>query len=125
MTHPHTEQARRGKRFHDLINEVMPHIEEIHVATLKQWQTEGKAMTVIDTREPQEMAQGMIDGALPIPRGVLELQLDQAAPNQDEPLVLYCGGGYRSALAAHTAQIMGYEKVVSLAGGYKAWMMSQ
>lgn len=114
-----TTQTLRGQRFQDLVAEVKPHIQEIDNTTLKQWLAEDKQFILIDTREPQETAQGVIGDSLTIPRGVLELQIDSVVPDQDDTVVLYCGGGNRSALAAHMIQKMGYENVYSLAGGYK------
>ncbi len=76
---------------------------------------------VLDVREPDEHAQGHLPGALWIPRGLLELRIEQAAPDRARPLIVYCAGGTRSALAAHALQQLGYQRVSSLAGGFTAW----
>jgi rhodanese-related sulfurtransferase len=82
----------------------------------------------VDVREPDEFASGHIPGARLYPRGFLEVRADLEHPKRDEwlrdrtrPLVLYCGGGHRSALAAETLQQMGFERVVSLAEGWAGW----
>lgn len=76
---------------------------------------------LLDVREPDEVAQGQIPGALCIPRGLLELRIEAAVPDRARPLVVYCAGGTRSALAAHALQQLGYQRVASLAGGFAAW----
>jgi len=75
----------------------------------------------IDVREPTETADGHVDGARLIPRGLLELRIESQVPNRSTQLVVYCAGGTRSALAAGTLQTLGYENVHSMAGGFLAW----
>jgi rhodanese-related sulfurtransferase len=115
------EATRRGKTFRDLVTEAKGRIREITIDDLKQWQASGKKMTVIDVREPEDFAQGSIPGAVNVPRGLLELDIDDVVPDQDAEIVVYCGGGSRSALAADTLQVMGYGQAYSLAGGWRAW----
>ena len=67
---------------------------------------------------------GTIPGAVPIPRGVLELNIDQVTTDKNKNIVLYCGGGSRSALAAQSLKKMGFKNVISLAGGYRGWSQS-
>src|SRR5438067_3738221 len=76
---------------------------------------------ILDVREKQETDAGMLPGAKHVPRGFLELRIEEAVPDRDADVVLYCAGGTRSLLAARTLQEMGYSKVRSLAGGYGAW----
>lgn len=114
-------ETRRGKRFKDLVTEAKTRIDEIDANTLKQWQSEQKDIQIIDVREPDDFNTAHIQGATHIPRGLLELEIDEVAPNQDKPIVLYCGGGSRSALAADTLQLMGYSQVYSLTGGWRNW----
>ncbi len=123
MNQPNT--ARRGKTFQDFVSEAKSQIQEISADELRQWLTEGKEMVVVDVREPDEYANGQIPGAVNIPRGLLELEIDEVAPDQDKPVVAYCGGGGRSALAADVLQQMGYSKVYSLARGFKGWVQQQ
>ncbi|MGE0199819.1 MAG: rhodanese-like domain-containing protein [Candidatus Melainabacteria bacterium] len=111
----------RGKTFKDLVGEAKAQISEVDPATFKQWIAEKKDLVILDVREPADFMKGAIPGALHLPRGVLELEIDDMVPDQDQEIVVYCGGGSRSALAARTLGEMGYEKVHSLAGGWKQW----
>jgi len=81
----------------------------------------GERYIVIDVREDNEWANGHIPGAHHIGRGVLEREVERALPEKDAPIVLYCGGGFRSALAADNLQKMGYTNVISLDGGWRGW----
>ena len=110
-------------QFMKLVEEAKKEIQEIDVHELRQKLPEG-GFTLIDVREPQEVAHGKINGAVAIPRGVLELQIYQAVSNFEEPIVLYCGGGNRSALAAQSLKKMGFTSASSLIGGWKAWTES-
>ncbi|MDH4380165.1 MAG: rhodanese-like domain-containing protein [Vampirovibrionales bacterium] len=116
-----TTTSRKGKRFAQLVADAKTRIQELTIPQLKEWQANGKAFTLIDVREPSDYGEGHIEGAVSIPRGLLELALDDVVVDQDATVVLYCGGGSRSALAADTAQQMGYSNVLSLAGGWRAW----
>lgn len=77
--------------------------------------------TFVDVREQDEVDQGLIPGAVHIPRGYLELRVEEAVPDKSAPVVIYCAGGTRSALAAKSMQELGYTDVVSMAGGFTAW----
>src|SRR5437016_2850906 len=76
---------------------------------------------LVDIREPDETQQGVIPGAFVIPRGFLELRIEDKVPQHDRPVVLYCAGGTRSALAAKTLKDMGYSDVTSMSGGFNGW----
>jgi rhodanese-related sulfurtransferase len=84
-------------------------------------QSAGEKFALIDVREPDEVAKGTIPGAVPIPRGVLELKVDQVTADKEAKIVLYCGGGNRSALAAWMLKKMGFRHPISLIGGWRAW----
>lgn len=120
--------TRRGKTFQDLCADAKTRIKEITKAELQQWLTDKEAgqkdFVLIDVREAAENANGALPGAIHVGRGVLELNIDEVVPNQDQTVVLYCGGGNRSALAADSLQQMGYDKVYSLIGGYRGWINS-
>jgi len=88
---------------------------------LDERRKEGESVTVVDIRERDEWLQGHIPQSVFIPRGFLELQIEQHQPDRDAPLVIYCAGGVRSALAARNLQEMGYTNVVSLIGGFNGW----
>jgi sulfur-carrier protein adenylyltransferase/sulfurtransferase len=96
-------------------------ISEITARELKTWQDQGQPLTVVDVREREEFVQGHVPNAVFIPRGYLELQIEQHQPDRHAPVVLYCAGGVRSALAARNLKEMGYEHVYSLIGGFNGW----
>ncbi len=96
-------------------------ITEISAQELKQRMDAGEEMTVVDIREREEFVQGYVPDALFIPRGHLELQIEQHQSDRDKPVVVYCAGGVRSALAARNLKEMGYENVISLIGGFNGW----
>jgi len=105
--------------FKQLVDEIKKEVNEVGPADVQKMKGEGAA--VIDVREKEDSDKGTIPGAVAIPRGVLELNIDQVTTDKDKPIVLYCGGGSRSALAAFMLQKMGFRKVFSLKGGYKGW----
>ncbi len=92
-------------------------VSEITPAELKKMRESGEDVVVVDVREREDSSQSMIPGAVAILRGVLELNIDQLTTDKDKKIVLYCGGGSRSALAAWMLQKMGFRNVLSLAGG--------
>lgn len=105
----------------DLINEAKTRITEVSAAAVKGELAAKSDAVIIDCREPQEWNLGRIPGSLFIPRGTLETKIEGAVP-RDARIIVYCAGGNRSALAADTLQQMGYTKVSSMAGGWRAWM---
>ncbi|HEX7284723.1 MAG TPA: rhodanese-like domain-containing protein [Candidatus Angelobacter sp.] len=104
-----------------LVDEAKKEIKEISAEELAQMHQSGESFTLIDVREPEEVAEGAIAGAQPMPRGVLEYKIDSITTDKNEKIICYCGGGGRSALAAQNLQRMGFKNVMSLAGGYKGW----
>ncbi len=105
-----------------LVDAAKARVREITVEDLLQRRTEGGVgPLVLDVREESEWAAGHIEGARYLGRGVLERDIEALVPELDRELVLYCGGGFRSALSADSLQQMGYRSVASLAGGWKAW----
>ncbi len=111
--------------FAALCNEARKEIQEIDVAELKRMQQAGEDFTLIDVRERDEQAAGMVPGAVALPRGILERDMDQVTTDKGRKIVLYCGGGFRSALSAWMLKKMGFRNVISLAGGWKAWISSR
>jgi rhodanese-related sulfurtransferase len=106
-------------RYQALLQDVKTRIRETGIEELRR---AGAALgLLIDTREPAEWDAGRIPGAVPVPRGILEGKIEQLAPDVDQPVVVYCASGGRSALAAESLARMGYRNVVSLAGGFNAW----
>src|ERR1700675_3744431 len=104
--------------FRDLLKKAKSEIREVSPADAEP--RVGDA-TFLDVRELDEFEQGMIPGAVFIPRGHLESQVENKIPNHDAPVVVYCAGGIRSAFAAKTLQELGYTDVVSIAGGFGRW----
>jgi rhodanese-related sulfurtransferase len=105
--------------FLELVKEAMANVREISVAETRE-RMKNQA-TLIDVREDNEFAAGHAAGAEHIGRGVIERDIVAKHPDKSEELILYCGGGYRSALAAVNLQKMGYTDVWSMAGGWSAW----
>jgi rhodanese-related sulfurtransferase len=108
-----------SKEFLELVNEVMPRVREVSVA--EAIERHGRGATLIDVREDDEWTMGYAEGAIHIGRGVIERDIVHQIPDKDAELILYCGGGYRSALAADNLRKMGYTNVHSMAGGWTAW----
>jgi adenylyltransferase/sulfurtransferase len=107
--------------YNQLVNEARKEIKEISPVDLKHMQQAGESFTLIDVREPDEVAQGAIAGSVVLPRGQLEHKIDAITTDKEAKIVCYCGGGGRSALAAQSLKRMGFRNVMSLAGGYKGW----
>jgi molybdopterin/thiamine biosynthesis adenylyltransferase/rhodanese-related sulfurtransferase len=108
-----------AKSFRDLLAETKASIREIDVQTADHLRREGAVL--VDVREQDEVDQGMVPGALHIPRGYLEQQIEDKAPDRDRPIAVYCAGGTRSAFAAKTLQELGYTDVASVSGGFNSW----
>lgn len=111
--------------FKQIVDAAKREIKEIDVDKLKEMQKSGADFTLIDVRDPDEWAAGTIPGAVTISRGKLEVNVDQATTDKDRTIVLYCGGGSRSALAAKSLKEMGFKHPISLIGGYRAWKESK
>ena len=110
-----------SEAFLRLVEDARSRVREIDTQTLDAKLHEGGRFLVFDVREESEWAAGRIRGARYCGRGVLERDIEGLVPDRSREIVLYCGGGYRSALAADNLQRMGYTNVSSLAGGFRAW----
>lgn len=108
-------------RFEKLCADARANVTEISADELAARMAKGERFALIDVREESEVAKGRIKSAKHIGRGVLERDIEKEIPDLDADIVLYCGGGFRSALAAESLQKMGYRKVSSLAGGWRGW----
>lgn len=107
-----------------LCEEAKKQITEVTIEQVADWLTtdnEPPELAVLDIREKDEWEAGHIVGARYMGRGILERDIETHYPDRGTPLVLYCGGGFRSALSALNLQQMGYTKVMSMAGGIRAW----
>src|SRR6185312_5456637 len=110
-----------SKEFEALVDDAKGRIVEVTIDDLLAKEQRGEKFRLIDTREDDEFRAGRMRGAEHIGRGVIERDIVDKVPDKDEELILYCGGGFRSALAADNLQRMGYTKVRSLAGGWREW----
>lgn len=107
--------------FLKLVDEAKTRIREVGIDDVLAKQKSGEAFYFVDTREDDEWESGRARGALHIGKGVIERDIETAIPDKDAQIILYCGGGFRSALAADMLQKMGYTRVFSLAGGIREW----
>ncbi|THJ40384.1 MULTISPECIES: rhodanese-like domain-containing protein [Aeromonas] len=108
-------------RFLALVDGIRSRITETDVHQIKRWQDEGRTFHLIDVREESEWAKGHLPGARYLGRGVIERDIETQFPDLETELYLYCGGGFRSILAADSLQQMGYRKVISVDGGFRGW----
>lgn len=111
-----------SSRFVELAQAAKSCIREITVQELKQKLTNQEHFYLIDVREESEFANGYIPTALHLSKGIIERDIEKYITNHDAEIVLYCSGGYRSALAADNLQKMGYTNVASVSGGLTAWL---
>ena len=116
---------QHSQRFLDLVNDAKSRIRESTVDDVKQGSESGEEFVLVDTREESEWAAGHAAGAIHLGKGIIERDIENAVPDTAKKIVLYCGGGYRSALAADALRKMGYTNVYSLAGGWRAWKAAE
>jgi rhodanese-related sulfurtransferase len=107
--------------FVDLVNDAKQRIKQETFRETKKRLDDGEKLILVDTREDAEWARGHIPGAIHLGRGIIERDIEKTIPDKAAPIVLYCGGGFRSALAADNLQKMGYRNVISMEGGWRGW----
>jgi rhodanese-related sulfurtransferase len=107
--------------FLKVVNDAKTRVRECTVDDVHARQKRGEVFLLIDVREDSEWARGHLPQARHLSKGIIERDIETAVPNHATPLVLYCGGGFRSALAADNLQKMGYTNVVSMDGGWREW----
>jgi rhodanese-related sulfurtransferase len=112
---------KHSPAFLKIVEDAKSRIQEADFRDIKRRLDTRDKITLVDVREESEWAQGHLPGAVHLGKGVIERDVEQAFPDKDAPLVLYCGGGYRSALAADNLQKMGYTNVISMDGGWRGW----
>ncbi|MCC7261969.1 MAG: sulfurtransferase [Candidatus Latescibacteria bacterium] len=112
---------QHAKRFLQIVDEARRHIEETTVAQVKARLDSGEHFHLVDVREESEWQAGHLPGAIHLGKGVIERDIEAAIPELEAEIVLYCGGGFRSALAAENLQRMGYTRVISMDGGIRGW----
>ncbi|MBV2130771.1 rhodanese-like domain-containing protein [Arsukibacterium indicum] len=110
--------AQHAPGFIALVNQAKADINEITIRELLQ---HNQPYVLLDVREDHEWQKGHLPEAMHLGKGIIERDIEQTVPDKKQKIVLYCGGGYRSALAAASLQQMGYQQVLSLAGGYREW----
>lgn len=104
-----------------LVNEAKARIQEISIQEYQQLASGSQPVLLVDVREESEWAAGHAAGAIHLSKGIIERDIESTVPDKQTTIVLYCGGGYRSALAAENLMRMGYRNVFSLEGGWRAW----
>lgn len=111
-----------AKSFQEIMAEARKEIPEVTAQQVNELlKNNGKSPVVLDVRESDEWRQGHLEGAVPLPRGFLEIKIESAIPDKNSPIIAYCAGGVRSLLAAKVMKEMGYQNVSSMSGGYAAW----
>ncbi len=113
--------TRHSANFEALVAEVKKRVREISPQEVAKKLAAGEVFHLVDVREDHEWAVAHAAGAIHIGKGIIERDIEKHIPDYDTAIVLYCGGGYRSALAADNIQKMGYNHVLSMAGGMRAW----
>ncbi len=107
--------------FLNLVRDAKTRVRETTPEEVRRRQQAGERFHLVDVREDGEWAAGHAAGAIHLGKGIIERDIEKTLPERDADVVLYCGGGYRSALAADALQRMGYRNVVSMDGGWKRW----
>ena len=108
-------------KFLSIVNDAKKRVKETNVADVKRRLETGEKFLLVDVREDNEWAKGHLPGAVHMGKGVIERDIEQRVPDTATKLVLYCGGGFRSALVADNLQRMGYTNVESMDGGWRGW----
>jgi rhodanese-related sulfurtransferase len=112
---------QHSERFLKIVEDAKKRVREATVDDVKAKLDRGEKFTLVDVREESEFAKDHLPGAIHLGKGVIERDIEKQVPDTQAPLVLYCGGGFRSALAADNLQKMGYTNVISMDGGVREW----
>lgn len=110
-----------AKTYKELMDEARQIVPEVTIDEVKDRLEQGEQWTLLDVREREEYREGHLESAIPIPRGFLEMRIEETVPDKSAPIIAYCAGGVRSLIAARTMKEMGYENVSSMSGGYTSW----
>ena len=113
---------KHSEGFLKLVDQAKKRVRETTPAEVRHRQEAGERFYFVDVREDNEWQKGHAAGAIHLGKGIIERDVETAIPDHRAPIVLYCGGGYRSALAADALQQMGYTSVESMDGGWKLWL---
>src|SRR5437660_9053423 len=113
--------ARHSPRFLALVEDAKKRVRETNVDEVKARLDKGERLLIVDVREESEFARDHLPGSIHLGKGIIERDVEQRLPDVNAELILYCGGGFRSALAADALQKMGYSNVLSMDGGIRVW----
>jgi rhodanese-related sulfurtransferase len=111
-----------SSQFLKLVQDAKKNVKETNVADVKRRSDAGEKFLLVDVREDNEWAKGHLPGAVHLGKGIIERDIVQRVPETNAKIILYCGGGLRSALAAENLQKMGYTNVESMDGGWRGWV---
>lgn len=109
-------------QFLKLVNDAKARVKETNVADVNRRMEAGEKFMLVDVREESEWAGGHLPGAVHLSKGIIERDIEKSVPDPEKKLILYCGGGFRSALVADNLQKMGYTNVESMDGGWRGWL---
>ena len=112
---------KHSQRFLKIVDDSRKRVRELTVDDVKAKLDRGEKFLLVDVREESEFAKDHLPNSIHLGKGVIERDIEERVPDTATPLVLYCGGGYRSALAADNLQKMGYTNVISMDGGIRVW----
>ena len=112
-------------QFEKLCEAIRKNINECDIHTVKTKQSANEPFVLIDVREASEWQQGHLPKAIHLSKGIIERDIEKTIPDFNAEIILYCGGGYRSAIAAESLQKMGYNNVTSMDGGFRAWKTAE
>ena len=116
-----TPNKAHSSAFLDLVNDAKSRVQQVNLDQYKAMRESGDPHILVDTREDSEWQAGHAAGAIHLGKGIIERDIEKTVPDKNTKLVLYCGGGFRSALAADALAKMGYTNAISLDGGWKDW----
>jgi rhodanese-related sulfurtransferase len=111
-------------QFLKLVQDAKKRVKQTNVPDVKKRMDAGEKFILVDVREDNEWASGHLPGAMHLSKGIIERDIEQRVPDTSTKLILYCGGGFRSALAGDNLQKMGYTNVESMDGGWKGWVQA-
>jgi rhodanese-related sulfurtransferase len=115
MAHKHSP------KFLEIVNDAKTRVRECTVDDVKKRLDKGEKLTLVDVREESEYAKDHLPAAIHLGKGIIERDIEEKIPDASAEIILYCGGGFRSALAADNLQKMGYKNVISMDGGIREW----
>ena len=112
---------KHSPEFLNIVNDAKSRVKETNVDEVKKRLDRGESLKIVDVREDSEWAKGHIANAIHLSKGIIERDIEATVPDKNTELILYCGGGFRSALAADNLKKMGYKNAISMDGGWRGW----